>query len=169
LEEVREGCILRKKEIMAKVDIETIKKIRETTGAGVMDVKKALEESGGDEEKALKLIRKRGLAKAAKVADREAAEGMIVSYVHHGGKIAVLLELNCQTDFVARTEEFQKLGNELAMQVASMEPKTVDKLLKQEYIRDPSKKIEELIAETVAKTGEKIEVKRFVRWELGEK
>ncbi|MCH7951196.1 translation elongation factor Ts [Patescibacteria group bacterium] len=154
---------------MAKVTIETIKKLREHTGAGVMEAKKALEESGGDEKKAVKLINKHGLVKAEKRAEREVPEGVIASYVHHGGKIATLLELKCETDFVARTEEFEHLSRELAMQVASMDPKNVDALLSQEYIRDPSKTIKELIAETVGKTGEKIEVKRFVRFELGEK
>lgn len=154
---------------MKKITIETIKKLREKTGAGVMEVKRALEESKGDEKKAIEVIRKQGLLKAEKRSEKEALQGMIASYIHQGGKIAVLLELACETDFVARTEEFQKLASELAMQVASMDPKDVKQLLKQEYIRDSSKSIKDLLAEVVAKTGEKVEVRRFVRWELGEK
>lgn len=154
---------------MTKITLEIIRKLREKSGAGVMDVKKALEESGGDERKASKLIGQRGLIKAAKRAKREAAEGIISSYVHQGGKIASMVELACETDFVARTTEFQELGQELAMQVASMEPKDVTQLLKQEYIRDPAKTVEQMIGEVVGKTGEKIEVRRFVRYELGEK
>ena len=154
---------------MKKISIEDIKKLREKTGAGVMDAKKALEESGGDAKKAEALIKKRGLAKAKKRAGREALQGVIASYVHHGGKIAVLVEVACETDFVARTDEFVNLAEELAMQVASMKPKNVSELLKQDYIRDPKKKISDLISETVGKTGEKIEVKRLVRMELGGK
>ena len=153
---------------MGKITTAAIKKLREKTGAGVMEVKKALEESAGDESKATKLIQKRGLVKAQKRADRETTQGVIASYVHQGGRVAVLVELACETDFVARTEEFQKLANELAMQVASMEPKKVADLLKEEYIRDPGKTVEQLIGETVGKTGEKIEVKRFARFSLGE-
>lgn len=152
---------------MTDITTEDIKKLRERTGAGVMDVKKALEESGGDSEKAVKLIHKRGLAKAQKRADRAAPDGMIASYIHHGGKVASLVELACETDFVARTQEFQTLATEIAMQVASMEPKDVEDLLKQEYIRDPSKTIEQLIGEAVGKTGEKIVVNRFIRYQLG--
>lgn len=153
---------------MAKVSIDIIRKIREKTGAGVMEVKKALEQSGGDQKKAIELIKKKGFAKAQKRADKQTSEGVISSYVHQGGKIGTMVELVCETDFVARTREFQKLAKELAMQIASMNPKSVKKLLKQEYIRDPGKSIEELVAETVGKTGEKIEVKRFVRYKLGD-
>lgn len=154
---------------MAKVNINSIKKLRDKTGAGVMEVKRALEEGKGDEKKALEWIRKYGLMKASKRADRGTGEGAIASYVHQGAKIAVLLELACETDFVARTEEFKKLASELAMQVASEAAKDVNAFLKQEYIRDSSKTIKDLVAEVVAKTGEKIEVRRFVRYELGEK
>lgn len=151
-----------------KISIEKIKDLREKTGAGVMDVKKALEESKGDEKKAQAWLRKKGLAKAKKRADKEARQGIISCYVHQTGKIAVLVEANCETDFVARNEDFIQLGREIAMQVASMKPKDVDELLEQDYIRDPSKTIQDLIAEAVSKTGEKIEVKRFLRWEMGE-
>jgi len=154
---------------MAKITIETIKTLREKTGAGVMEAKKALEESAGDEKKAVAWIQKHGLMRLKSKKDRKAQEGMISSYVHQGGKVAALVELACETDFVARTEEFSNLARELAMQVASMEPKDVKELLAQEYIRDPLKTIEQLIAEVVSKTGEKIEVRRFVRWEMGKK
>lgn len=153
---------------MAKVSINTIKKLRDKTGVGVMEVKKALGESKGDENKALEWIQKYGLMKAAKKAGREAEEGTIASYIHHGGRIASLVELACETDFVAETWDFQNLASELAMQVASEEPKDIDELLKQDYIRDPAKTVEQLIGEAVGKIGEKIEVRRFIRWELGE-
>ncbi len=151
------------------ISIEIIKELREKSGAGVMDVKRALEESGGDEKKAMDWIRKKGLAKAKKRSDKDASEGLIASYVHQNGKIASFVELKCETDFVARTDDFASLGREIAMQVTSMEPTDVKALLSQTYIRDSSKSIQDLIAETVAKTGEKIEIGRFLRWELGEK
>lgn len=154
---------------MGKISIDTIKKLRENTGAGVMEVKKALEESKGNEKQALEWIQKKGLAKAEKRAGHEAGQGVIASYVHHGGKIGVLVEIRSETDFVARNEEFYKLGNEIAMQVASMNPKDIKELLTQDSIRDPRKKIGEMVTELSAKTGEKIEVSRFVRFELGEK
>src|SRR4030043_249278 len=122
---------------MAKISIETIKKLREETGAGVMDVKRALEETKGNQAKAIDLIRKKGLLKAEKRKDKEAKEGIIATYVHQTGKMAALVELLCETDFVAKTEDFVKLGKELAMQVASMDPKSVKELITQPYIRDP--------------------------------
>jgi len=154
---------------MAKISVELIKTLREKTGVGVMEAKKALEESRGDEKKATAWIGKHGLMKIAAKAERTAGEGLIASYTHHGGKVAALVEVACETDFVARTEEFSALARELAMQVASMDPKDVKELLGQEYIREQGKTVEQLIAEVVSKTGEKIEVKRFVRFEMGEK
>lgn len=153
---------------MAEITIELIKKLREKTGVGVMEAKKALEEGGGDEKRALAWIQKHGLMKVVAKAKRKAGEGLIASYIHHGGKVAAMVELACETDFVARTAEFSKLASELAMQVASMEPKDVKEFLKQEYIREVGKTVEQLIADVVSKTGEKIEVKRFVRFEVGE-
>lgn len=150
------------------MDINQIKKLREETGAGVMEVKAALEEAGGDEKKAKEILRKKGLVKAKKKAGRQTAEGRIYSYVHTGGRVGVLVEVRCETDFVARNEEFEKLCKELALQIASMAPKDVDELIAQDYIRDPKIKVGDLIAETIAKTGENIVVKRFVRFELGE-
>lgn len=107
------------------VDTKLVKKLREITGAGMLDCKKALEETGGDIEAAVELLRKKGIAKAAKKAGRETKEGLIHSYIHAGGRIGVLLELNCETDFVARNELFKELANELAMQIAAMRPKWV--------------------------------------------
>ena len=135
-----------------------IKKLREETGAGVMDVKKALEEADGKFDKARELIRERGLAKAAKKADRETKEGFVGSYVHMTGKVAAMVSLQCETDFVARNEEFQKLARELAMQVASMRPETVDELLEQDYIRDPKLKVADLVKALSGKIGENIQV-----------
>lgn len=147
---------------MAKaVDLKTIKKLRKETGAGVMEVKRALEESKGNEQKAKTWIKERGLEKAEKRAGREAGEGAIFSYIHQNGKLASLVMLGCETDFVARTEEFKVLGKELAMQVASMSPQDVVELLAQAYIRDAKKTVGDLVAEVVGKTGEKIEVKKF--------
>lgn len=149
------------------ISMDLIKQLREQTGAGIMDAKKALEESDGDMKKAAEWVRQRGLAKAAKKADRDAKEGVIASYVHMN-KVAALVELNCETDFVARNEEFQNLGRELAMQVASMAPENVEELMKQQYNRDPKKTMEELVKELSGKIGEKMEVKRFIRYQVGE-
>lgn len=154
---------------MKKISIGIIKKLRDETGAGVMDVKRALEDSKGNEKKAVEWIKKKGLAKAEKRAKKDALEGKIAAYVHHSGKVAALVEMACETDFVAETPEFSKLGQEISMQVVSMNPKDVKDLLKQDYIRDPKKKISDLVAEVTGKTGEKIELKRFVRYELGKK
>jgi elongation factor Ts len=154
---------------MGKILIDDIKKLRQQTGTGVMDAKKALEASKGNAKKAEEWIRKRGLAKAKKRAGKEASEGLIGSYVHHSGKVAALVELVCETDFVARTDEFKSLAQEIAMQVASMKPKDIKELMGQEYIRDPKKKVGDLVTEGVGKTGEKIEVRRFERMELGSK
>lgn len=151
------------------VTMDMIKQLREETGAGVMEAKKALEESNGDMKKAMEWVRQKGLARAEKKAlEREAKEGMIASYVHQNNRIGVLVELSCETDFVARNDEFQKLGREVAMQIASMAPENVEELLEQQYIREPSKTIGILVKELSGKTGEKMEVKRFVRFQLGE-
>ncbi|SMP15150.1 elongation factor Ts [Desulfurobacterium pacificum] len=112
---------------MAEITAQMIKELREKTGAGIVDCKKALQEANGDMEKAVEILRKKGAAKAAKKADRATAEGLVVSYIHAGGKVGVLLELNCETDFVARTEDFKTLGHEIAMQIAAMSPEYVSK------------------------------------------
>lgn len=146
-----------------KVDAEKIKKLREEVGGGMMDVKKALEEAEGNVEKAKKILKKKGIRKAEKKSERETGEGRVFSYVHHNGKVGALLRLACETDFVAKNEEFQKLGKELVMQVASMKPENVEEFLGQNYVREPDKTIEELIKEAIGKLGENIEVEGFAR------
>ena len=166
-----------------EITLDQIKELREASGAGVMDCKRALEASDGDVQKAKKYLAEQGLASAAKKAHRETAQGVIESYIHAGGRIGALVEVNCETDFVARTEEFQALAREIAMQIAAMNPLVVDEdeelpavadlrgdeviLLKQAYIRDGSKTIQDLINETIGKTGENIQIKQFQRFELG--
>lgn len=148
-----------------KITADQIKKLRELTQAGFADCKNALEEAGGDMKKAEEILRKKGFEKAAKKSDRETKSGLVESYVH-GGRIGVLVSLLCETDFVARTDEFKTLAHEIALQVSSMNPKDVSVLLKQEYIRDSSKTIEELIKETIAKLGENIQIGEFKRSEI---
>ena len=145
-----------------------VKRLREQTGAGVMDCKRALEESKGDFEQAKALIKERGLAKAQKKSDREAKEGIVEAYVHAGGRIGAMVEVSSETDFVARNPEFRELAKELAMQVAAMDPKDVDELLEQVYIRDASKKVGELVTGIAAATGENVRVRRFKRFQLGQ-
>ena len=151
-----------------RITVEQIKKLREETEAGVMECRKALAESGGDLNKAEEWLRKLGIEKAAKKEGRVTEEGLIDCYIHATGKIGAMVELTCETDFVARTKDFKKLAHELAMQVTSMEPKNVSELLRQEYIRDTTMMVLDLIKQTIAKVGENIVVKRFVRMELGE-
>ncbi len=146
-----------------KITIDQIKKIRQETKAGVMEIRTALKESKGDMVKAKDWLRKRGLDKAKKKAQRETGDGMIASYIHNGGRVGALVKLACETDFVAKTDDFQVLGKEIAMQVASMEPKTVIELQNQAYIRDPKKTIEDLIKDTIAQLGENIQIKEFCR------
>jgi elongation factor Ts len=145
-----------------------VKRLREETGAGVMDCKRALEETKGDFEKARALIKERGLEKAQKKSEREAKEGLVEAYVHAGGRIGAMVELSSETDFVARNPDFQKLAKELAMQVAAMDPKNVDELLEQVYIRDASKKVGDLVTGIAATTGENVRVRRFKRFQLGQ-
>lgn len=149
-----------------KISIDQIKKLREETGAPVAEIKKALEETDGDEKEAKEILKKSGFARAAKKAERETKSGWIFSYIHHSGRVGAIVNLGCETDFVARTDEFQNLGKELAMQVVSMSPKDVKSLLFQGYIRQPEKTVEDLIKEIVAKTGENIQVKGFQRLEV---
>lgn len=145
-----------------------VKRLREETGAGVMDCKKALDEAKGDFERAKALIKERGLAKAKEKSDREANEGVVEAYVHAGGRIGAMVELSSETDFVARNPDFKGLAKEIAMQVAAMDPTSVDQLLEQPYIRDASKTIGELVTTIAASTGENVRVKRFKRFELGQ-
>ena len=149
------------------ISIDQIKQLREETSAGIMDCRRALDEAKGDMKKAAALLRKWGVEKAEKKSDRATAQGIIYTYVHHGDKVGVMIELNCETDFVARTDEFKKLAHELALQIASMNPKDIDTLLSQEYIRDTSQTMREMIKSVIGKLGENITVKRFVRYEIG--
>ena len=148
------------------ISLDLLKKLRADTSAGVLDCRKALEDAGGDLAKAKKLILERGLEKAAKKVGRETAQGVIESYVH-AGRVGVLVEVRCEMDFVARTDDFKKLSHEIALQVASMNPKNVKELLASEYIRDASMTIEALVKQTVAKLGENITIATFTRLELG--
>jgi elongation factor Ts len=152
---------------MASIDLTLLKKLREETGISIADCRRALEENENDYDKALEWLRKHGIEKAEKKAERETMQGVIYSYIHGTGKVGAMVELLCETDFVARTDEFKKLANEIAMQVAAMNPKDVEELLKQEYIRDTSKTIGDLIKESIAKMGENTVCKRFIRMELG--
>ena len=202
---------------MAEVTASAIKALREKTGAGMMECKKALIEAEGNEERAIEILRERGLASAKKKEGRVAAEGVVGSYIHMGGKVGVLVEVNCETDFVARGEEFQQLVKDIAMHVAAAEPRfvtreevntdTLDKereiaraqakndpknankpdqvidkivegrlnkfyeefvLLDQPFIKDPAKTVGELVTEKIAKTGEKVTIRRFARYKMGE-
>lgn len=141
-----------------KITTEDIKKLREETGAGIMDVRKALTEARGDVKKAKAWITQKGMARAAEKADRETGASYVFAYVHFNGKVGSLVKLACETDFVAKTEDFQTLGREIAMQVASMKPESVVELLKQDYLRDGSKTIDALVKGVSGKTGENIRV-----------
>lgn len=151
------------------ITIAQIKKLREKTGAGIMECRRALGETKGDAKKAEELLAKWGVEKAEKKEGRETKAGLVESYIHAGGKVGVLVELLCETDFVARTEEFKNLVHELCLQVASMNPKDVKTLLQQEYIRDPGLTIEKLVKQVIGKLGENITIARFIRFQLGEK
>ena len=140
------------------ITLDQIKELREETGAGIMDVRKALTESDGDTKKAKEWLEKKGMKRAAEKSERETEAWYVFSYVHFNGKVGSLIKLACETDFVAKTEDFQNLGKEIAMQVASMKPATVDELLKQDYLRDTSKTIEAMIKLISGKTGENIKV-----------
>ncbi|MEO6456950.1 MAG: translation elongation factor Ts [Chloroflexia bacterium] len=154
-----------------------VKELREKTGAGVMDCKRALQDAQGNMEKAIENLREKGLSKHAKLAGRAVTQGVIESYIHTGGRIGALVEVNCETDFVARTDEFRTLAREIAMQVASMDPQSVGALdgavgdgsvlFNQEYIRDSRKTIRDLVKETIGKVGENIQVSQFKRFEVG--
>ena len=166
------------------ITAEDVKKLREATGAGMLDSKKALDEAKGDFDKAKAILNEKGFAAATKRADRETAEGMVKSYIHHNHRVGALVEVNCESDFVARTDDFKDLVSAIALQVAGTTPKYLTKedipagsdddpkatvLMEQPYLKDESKTIGDLIKETIAKTGENIRVKRFARFELGDK
>jgi len=152
---------------MTKIDTDKIRKLRDVTGAPVMRVKQVLEEQGKDEKKAEKILKKEGFEKAAKRKGRETNQGIVSVYSHHSGKVVGVVELLCETDFVARNDLFKGLAYDLAMQVASMNPKNEKELLKQDFIKDSSKKVGDLINEVVAKTGENVKLGRIYRMELG--
>ncbi len=166
-----------------KISTEIIKELREQSGAGVMECRNALIESEGDMEKAAQTLKVKGLLKAEKKAQRATTQGLVESYVHSGGRLGAMVEVNCETDFVARTDEFKELAHCLAMQVAALSPQFISEqevpegadiepqtacLLFQPYIKDPARTVKDLIVETIAKVGENIKVGRFVRFELGE-
>ncbi|HWP29327.1 MAG TPA: elongation factor Ts [Chloroflexota bacterium] len=164
-----------------QVTAQQVMALRERTGAGVMECRRALLDAGGDMDRAAELLRQRGLERAEQKAGREARQGLIEAYIHAGGRIGAMVELNCETDFVARTPQFRELAHELAMQVAAMNPSRIGdespdgetavesgtSLLDQPYIRDSSKTVRELIKEHIASFGENIVVRRFARFELG--
>ncbi|MCX6010918.1 MAG: elongation factor Ts [Chloroflexi bacterium] len=166
-----------------KISLELIKELREQSGAGIMQCRNALEKNKGNREKALEFLKEQGLLKAKEKAERTAAEGLIEAYIHTGGRVGAMVELNCETDFVARTDEFKQLAHNLAMQVAAMNPEFVSReevpagadiqpeaacLLQQPYIKDQELTIQDIITETIARVGENIKVGRFARFELGE-
>ncbi len=144
-----------------------VKKLREETGAGMMDCKKALDEAEGDYQKALKLVEERGLAKAAKKADRETKQGYVASYTYSNGMMASLVELLCETDFVARSDEFRQLAKDIAMQVCAYAPETAEELLTSEMIKNPEQNAETAIALLSGKLGEKVALGRFERLMIG--
>lgn len=146
---------------------EKISAIREKTGAGIMAIKSALDEALGDEKKALEILKKQGLTIAKKKADRTTSQGLVETYTHMG-KIGAMVELNCETDFVARNPEFKNLAHDLALQVASLDSEKIEDLLKMELIKEPGKTVQELITEKIAKLGENIKIKRVSRFVLGE-
>lgn len=149
------------------MNLDLIKKLREETGAGIADCKEALKVSNNDMEKAKAYLKEKGFDKAKSKEGREVKAGMVEVY-SHGGKVGVMVELLCETDFVAKTEDFKNLGHELALQIASMNPSSVDDLLSQEYIRDNSLNIEQLVKSVIGKLGENIQVGRFERIALGD-
>jgi len=166
-----------------KTPIEQVKELRNRTSAGIGECKDALSRADGDIDKALELLKERGLAIAAKKKERLAADGLVEAYIHHTKRIGVLVELNCETDFVARTEEFKALARDLAMQVAAtaplfltrddippeeteLDPKVVC-LAEQPFIKEPDKTVDDVIKETISKVGENIGVRRYARFELG--
>ncbi len=149
-------------------DIKKIKQLRENTGAGVMEVKQALDKHNGDLEKAKEDLMKKAFAKAAKKAGRVAGDGLVYSYIHLNGKLGSLIHMACETDFVAKTDDFQNLCKEVAMQVCTEDIDKVKDLLKAEYMRDASKTVGDLITEATAKLGEKIELKKFIKYSISD-
>ena len=165
-----------------QISTERVKELREKCGAGIMDCRNALMETQGDIEKAQEMLREKGMLAAAKKTERATAQGLVHAYVHTGGRIGALIELNCESDFVARTDEFQALAHNLAMQVAAMCPLYLTEaerpadcdtepqlacLMQQAYIKDQTRTVQDIIMESIARLGENIRLKRFARFELG--
>lgn len=148
------------------ISAEQIKQLRQKTNISVIECKEALEKAEGDEKKALEILAKSGKEKAIKKSQREAKQGLIEAYIHNNGQIGVLLELNCETDFVAKNEQFKELAHNLAMHIAAMDPEDTKELLSQPFIKDEQKTIEDLINEAIAKLGENIKMEKFVRLEI---
>ena len=148
--------------------VDSIKQLREETSCGVIDCKKALEETKGDFQKAKEILRKRGLEMAAKKADRVAKEGRVEAYIHSGNKIGVVVEVNCETDFVARNDDFIAFTKNVAIHIAAMNPENTQALLQQPFVKEASKTIQDLLNELVAKIGENIQISRFIRFKVGE-
>ncbi len=146
--------------------IELVKKLRKEMGLGIMEIKVAVEESGGDEAKAKEILKEKGFKKAETKSERETHQGRVATYTHSTGKIGVMVELLCETDFVAKHEDFMELTKNLCLQVAAMNPETVDDLLAQEFIKDNSKTVAEIIKSLVAKFGENMKLSRFARFEI---
>ncbi len=162
-----------------EIDVSKVKEVREKTGAGIIAAKKALEESSGDVSKAEEILKQQGLSNALKKSGRETSEGVIQSYIHAGNKIGAMVELKCETDFVARTEEFINLSKDLAMQVAAMSPSYIypddegakdstpeEILVSQSFIKDPSITIEDMIKSMISKVGENIKVSKIIKFDL---
>jgi elongation factor Ts len=165
-----------------KISVEAVKELRKRTNVGIADCNKALLEMDGDMQKAIEFLKQRGAAIAEKKKGELVTEGVIETYVHHTKHIGALVEVNCETDFVARTAEFKQLAHDLAMQIAAASPRFISSeeippdaepqpqpvcLLSQPFIKDPTKTVQEIISETIAKVGENIKVRRFARFELG--
>jgi len=165
-----------------RITTDRVRELRDQCGAGIMDCRKALLEAEGNTERALQIIKQQGLLKAKKKAERATNQGVVEAYIHAGGRIGAMVEVNCETDFVARTEEFKDLAHHLAMQVAAMSPQFISEeelpedsdtdpqtacLLLQADIKDPSRTVQDIITETIAKVGENIKVSKLARFELG--
>lgn len=148
------------------ISMDQIKEFRQKTGFSIMECKKALEEAEGDDKKAIKILEAKGAEKALKKSERAAKQGLIEPYIHSNGKVGVLLELNCETDFVARNEEFKTLAHDLAMHIAAMNPKDVKEFEEQPFIKDPEKKVGDLVKDLVGKLGENIKIGKFSRLEI---
>jgi len=167
----------------ADIPAALVKELRERTGAAVMECKKALEEARGDLERAVGILQQRGIALAEKRMHRETAQGLVECYIHAGGRLGAMVEVNCETDFVARTDDFKRLARDLAMQIVASNPLSVSQddlpsgaegepaelcLLHQPFIKDESRTVQEVVKEVIARTGENIRVRRFSRFELGQ-